>query len=87
LILGGTYSGQLVLWDMREKRTPVNRTSISKGHTHPVYSLVFPPNPTQKAPSFLSMSTDGKLCTWNPDMLVEPLSELDMFASSSSFSS
>jgi hypothetical protein len=30
LILGGTYSGQIVLWDNRvQKRTPVQRTPLS----------------------------------------------------------
>lgn len=30
LILGGTYSGQVVLWDNRvQKRTPIQRTPLS----------------------------------------------------------
>ena len=39
LILGGTYSGQIVLWDNRHnKRTPVQRSPLSaSAHTHPVY--------------------------------------------------
>ena len=43
LILGGTYSGQVVLWDNRvQKRTPVQRSPLSAAaHTHPVLSLVF----------------------------------------------
>ncbi len=38
LILGGTYSGQVVLWDNRvQKRTPVQRSPLSAAaHTHPV---------------------------------------------------
>ncbi len=42
LILGGTYSGQVVLWDNRvQKRTPVQRSPLSAAaHTHPV-SLQF----------------------------------------------
>ena len=39
LIIGGTYSGQIVLWDNRDKRrTPVQRSPLSaSAHTHPVY--------------------------------------------------
>lgn len=35
LILGGTYSGQIVLWDNRvHKRTPIQRTPLcSAAHT------------------------------------------------------
>ncbi|GIY07063.1 cytoplasmic dynein 1 intermediate chain 1 [Caerostris extrusa] len=41
LVLGGTYSGQIVLWDNRSsKRTPVQRSPLSAiAHTHPVYCV------------------------------------------------
>ncbi|KAL8606116.1 Dynein, cytoplasmic 1, intermediate chain 2a [Nucella lapillus] len=41
LVLGGTYSGQIVLWDNRvNKRTPVQRTPLSaSAHTYPVYCV------------------------------------------------
>lgn len=29
IIIGGTYSGQVVLWDNRAKRTPVQRSALS----------------------------------------------------------
>lgn len=43
LVVGGTYSGQIVLWDNRSnKRTPVQRTPLSAAahtvmHTFAVY--------------------------------------------------
>lgn len=39
LILGGTYSGQIVLWDNRvQKRTPIQRTPLSAtAHTVRIY--------------------------------------------------
>lgn len=41
LILGGTYSGQIVLWDNRvQKRTPVQRTPLSS-QAHTVNILLF----------------------------------------------
>jgi hypothetical protein len=44
LVLGGTYSGQIVLWDNREqKRTPVKRTPLSaSAHTVSCVTLVWP---------------------------------------------
>jgi len=40
IVIGGTYSGQIVLWDMRAKGSPVARSPLSAvGHTHPIYSL------------------------------------------------
>jgi dynein intermediate chain, cytosolic len=40
IIFGGTYSGQIVVWDTRAKSAPVQKTSLSSGsHTHPIYSL------------------------------------------------
>lgn len=40
VIFGGTYSGQIVLWDMRAKAAPVQKTSLSSCcHTHPIYAM------------------------------------------------
>ena len=60
-ILGGTYSGQIVLWDNRvPKRTPVQRSPLSAAaHTHPVYCMRVVG--TQNAHNLISISTDGKV--------------------------
>lgn len=40
LIIGGTYSGQVVIWDTRAKSSPVRKTSLSSAsHTHPIYAM------------------------------------------------
>jgi len=72
LIVGGTYSGQIVMWDNRTpKRTPVQRSPLtSLAHTHPVHCLRMVG--TQNAHSLISISTDGKLCSWSLDMLSTP---------------
>ncbi|XP_035725649.1 cytoplasmic dynein 1 intermediate chain-like isoform X8 [Vespa mandarinia] len=79
LILGGTYSGQIVLWDNRvQKRTPVQRTPLSaSAHTHPVYCLTVVG--TQNAHNLISISTDGKLCSWSLDMLSQPQETLILY--------
>ncbi|KAL9881296.1 cytoplasmic dynein 1 intermediate chain isoform 7-T10 [Glossina fuscipes fuscipes] len=78
LILGGTYSGQVVLWDNRvQKRTPIQRTPLSAAaHTHPVYCLQMVG--TQNAHNVISISSDGKLCSWSLDMLSQPQDTLQL---------
>ncbi|XP_028165426.1 cytoplasmic dynein 1 intermediate chain isoform X5 [Ostrinia furnacalis] len=78
LILGGTYSGQIVLWDNRvQKRTPVQRTPLSSlAHTHPVYCLSVVGS--QNAHNLISVSTDGRMCTWSLDMLSAPQETLEL---------
>ena len=85
LILGGTYSGQLCLWDTRARhqRTgePVQKTPLTggrTGHAHPVYSLAVVG--TQNASSIVSVSTDGVVCAWSTDMLTVPQEYLELHA-------
>ncbi|QIW98175.1 hypothetical protein AMS68_003693 [Peltaster fructicola] len=83
LIIGGTYSGQLCLWDTRTRnqRTgePVQKTPLMggrSGHAHPVYSLSVVG--TQNASSIVSVSTDGVVCAWSTDMLTLPQEYLEL---------
>lgn len=78
LIVGGTYSGQIVLWDNRSsKRTPIQRTPLSAtAHTHPVYSANVVG--TQNAHNLISVSTDGKMCSWSLDMLSQPQDSMEL---------
>jgi len=78
LILGGTYSGQIVLWDNRSnKRTPVQRSPLSaSAHTHPVYCARVVG--TQNAHNLITISTDGKMCSWSLDMLAQPQETLEL---------
>ncbi len=55
------------------QRTPL---VTSKGHTHPVYALQ--QVGTVNATNLVSVSTDGKLCVWNLNMLVHPQETLDL---------
>jgi dynein intermediate chain len=77
-IIGGTYSGQLVLWDIRiGKRTPVQRSPLSSSsHTHPVYCLDVVG--TENAHNLISASNDGRLCSWNLDNLSQPQESLEL---------
>eukprot|EP00942_MAST-04A_sp_MAST-4A-sp1_P003337 g3337.t1 len=71
LIVGATFSGQVVLWDKRAKSQPVQRTPLSaSGHTHPVFSLDVVGS--TNANKLVTISTDGKMCSWSLGALSEP---------------
>ncbi|KAI5849033.1 WD40-repeat-containing domain protein [Tricharina praecox] len=79
LIVGGAYSGQVLLWDTRAKSQPVLKTPLTgSGHTHPVYSVSV--IGTQNANNILSSSTDGVVCGWTVDMLAQPQELLELIA-------
>ncbi|XP_051520267.1 cytoplasmic dynein 1 intermediate chain 1-like isoform X5 [Myxocyprinus asiaticus] len=78
LLVGGTYSGQIVLWDNRShRRTPVQRTPLSAAaHTHPVYCVNLVG--TQNANNLITVSTDGRMCSWSLDMLSQPQESMEL---------
>ncbi|KAF0718288.1 Aste57867_1785 [Aphanomyces stellatus] len=78
LLVGGTYSGQVVLWDTRAKHSPVQKTTLSAagGHTHPIYSMSVVG--TKSSFSLVSASTDGRMCVWNMNQLHTPMDVLDL---------
>lgn len=81
LIFGGSYSGQVLLWDTRSRSPlPVQRTPLTGasagGHTHPIYCLEVVG--TQNANNIISCSTDGVVCGWTVDMLSQPQEYLEL---------
>ncbi|KAI9355136.1 WD40-repeat-containing domain protein [Zopfochytrium polystomum] len=77
LVIGGTYSGQVLIWDTRAKNLPVLKTPLSStGHTHPVYSMTMVG--TQNAHNIVTASTDGLVCSWQVDMLAQPQEMLEL---------
>eukprot|EP00164_Ancoracysta_twista_P002081 GFYU01002743.1.p1 GENE.GFYU01002743.1~~GFYU01002743.1.p1 ORF type:complete len:653 (-),score=149.55 GFYU01002743.1:290-2248(-) len=76
-VIGGTYSGQVVLWDMRAKNTPIQRTPLSsKGHTHPVFCMEIVG--TENAHNLVTASTDGRVCVWSMGMFSQPQEVLEL---------
>src|SRR3954468_5376968 len=77
LILGGAYSGQVLLWDTRAKSAPVQKTPLTgSGHTHPVYCVDIVG--TQNSNNIISCSTDGAVCGWTVDMLAQPAESMTL---------
>ena len=58
LLVGGTHCGQLIVWDMRMGRLPVQRSTLStvanklKGHSHPICSLEVAEGGVSQIPCF-----------------------------------
>jgi len=72
LLIGGTYGGQIVVWDIRDRTTPVQRTpATGEGHTHPVYCTAI--TGTLNAHSLVSASNDGRVGVWSMDRLHAPI--------------
>ena len=77
VVLGASYSGYVMMWDIRAKTTPVQKTCAAKnGHNHPIYSLAVIGSPN--AHNIVSVSNDGRLCTWAPGMFNEPKKYIDL---------
>ncbi|RIB17466.1 WD40-repeat-containing domain protein [Gigaspora rosea] len=80
LIIGGTYSGHIMLWDTRAKSSPIHQTPFSAiGHTHPIYSMQIVG--TQNDHNLITASTDGVICSWQLDMLSHPVERLELIHS------
>lgn len=76
-IIGGLANGQIVIWDLRAKQQPVQRTQMSsEGHTHPIFCIDV--IGSQKANNICSISNDGRLCVWNQQMLNAPYKVVDL---------
>lgn len=77
LVIGGTYSGQVLIWDTRARQLPVLKTPLSaSGHTHPIYSIRIVG--TQNANNLITASTDGTVCSWMLDMLARPQETVEL---------
>uniref|UniRef100_A0A0R3WAC8 WD_REPEATS_REGION domain-containing protein n=1 Tax=Taenia asiatica TaxID=60517 RepID=A0A0R3WAC8_TAEAS len=89
LVIGGTRGGQIVLWDSRvNRRTPVQMTHLAgdgAAHVEAICGLVV--TGSRNANSLVSVSSEGRLCTWNLEMLGAPIETLDLTPSFSTSAS
>ena len=70
-VLGGCYNGQILLWDIRVKSMPVQRSGISAdSHKYPVCGLSI--IGTQIANNIVSFSNDGMMCMWDIKQFSKP---------------
>lgn len=77
LVIAGSYSGQIVVWDLRTKAHPINKTPLmADSHTHPVYCVSI--IGSQHANNIVSASNDGKVCVWSLSMFNSPTSSFEL---------
>eukprot|EP00009_Paramoeba_aestuarina_P007106 CAMPEP_0201508566 /NCGR_PEP_ID=MMETSP0161_2-20130828/1896_1 /ASSEMBLY_ACC=CAM_ASM_000251 /TAXON_ID=180227 /ORGANISM="Neoparamoeba aestuarina, Strain SoJaBio B1-5/56/2" /LENGTH=604 /DNA_ID=CAMNT_0047903279 /DNA_START=64 /DNA_END=1881 /DNA_ORIENTATION=- len=77
IVVGSTYCGQIVVWDVRAKSEPVMVSPLSRnGHTHPVYAMDIVG--TQNAHHLVTASSDGTMCTWRVDDLRAPIDTTEL---------
>mmetsp|Transcript_25244 Transcript_25244/g.25013 ORF Transcript_25244/g.25013 Transcript_25244/m.25013 type:complete len:346 (+) Transcript_25244:499-1536(+) len=75
LVIGGTYSGNVLIWDMREKcNYPSTRTKIQGSTMIKGVSVVG----TQNANNIVTVSNNGIICSWSPSMMREPHKRVDL---------
>jgi len=85
LVIGGCQSGQLVVWDIRAGRLPVQRSSLttgatgSKGHSHPICSMEF----IEGGSGLVTAAADGKVNFWSISNLRDPAESLQVGDSAS----
>ena len=71
-VIGGCYNGQLLMWDIRSKSMPVQRSGIlADAHKYPVNSLNV--IGTQIANNVASFSNDGMQCIWDIKQFSKPV--------------
>ncbi len=76
-VIGGTYAGYVVLWDIRAKRTPVLKSQLTnEAHSFPIYSLAIVG--TEKANTIISVANNGRLCVWPMEMFTTPQRAFDL---------
>jgi len=64
VIIGGTYTGQILVWDTRGKALPVQKTQPGgKFHAYPIYCLSI--NGSAHSNNLTSISNDGVMCIWS----------------------
>ncbi len=79
LVIGASYTGQILIWDTRGKSLPVQKTPPGgKFHSHPIYCLGVTGTPN--ANNIISVSNDGVLCSWSMSNLSKPTKRMELKA-------
>ena len=78
IILGGTYTGQIVMWDTKSKPIPIQKSPMgiggsnaTKTHSHPISCLSITGDNNNA--TIISISSDGVMCEWAASNLSRPI--------------
>jgi dynein intermediate chain len=79
LVIGGTYSGNVIIWDMREKRNyPVVKSPTVASIMIKGIGVVG----SQNANNIVTVSNEGSICVWSMNMMKEPQKKVDLMVKS-----
>jgi dynein intermediate chain len=79
VIYGGMSNGSLAMWDVRESSTPVVKVHPSnESHFTPIYGLQVVG--TRNSYNIISMSSEGKICVWEPSNMSYPILQIPLIA-------
>jgi len=81
LVVGGCESGQVVVWDIRAGRLPVQKSSMATGsglggHAHPICSMEV----VEGGSGLVTAATDGRLNFWSLANLRDPAESISVGA-------
>jgi len=81
LIIGGCQSGQIVVWDIRAGRMPVQKSILtttvngnSKGHTYPICAMEV----IEGGAGLVTAATDGRVNFWSLANLRDPVESIQI---------
>ncbi|VDL63001.1 unnamed protein product [Hymenolepis diminuta] len=79
-VIGGTKGGQIILWDIRSnRRTPVQKTHLAgNGAAHVEAICGLGVTGSRSANQLVSVSSEGRMCSWSLDMLGAPIETIDL---------
>ena len=83
LVVGGSFTGQIMLWDMKSKPIPIQKTPLGVGsnpngktHCLPITSLNVTGSETNS--TIISLSDDGVLCQWSLANFSRPIYRVEL---------
>ncbi len=77
LIIGASYTGQILIWDTRGKALPVQKTQPGgKFHAYPIYCLGV--SGSTNSNNINSISNDGVFCTWSISNLSKATKKIEL---------
>ena len=83
IVLAGSFTGQIIMWDVKSKPTPVQKSALGIGdettsttHRFPISCMCVSGNENNS--TLLSLSTDGVLCEWSLGNLTKPINKINI---------
>jgi hypothetical protein len=79
VVFGGMSNGSIGIWDVREKNFPIQKIRPSnEAHFTPIFGLSVVG--TRNSYNVISMSSEGKICVWEPSNMSCPILQVPLLA-------